>query len=277
MSLIYISLITAFAFAGVLLNLQMLSNCFKNKTKNTVLEERWTVVACQVVYQVFVLVTNTVSAWKGYDVLSGKHDCNYCNAMYTSVATFMVFFVSGSLASFAIEPLFVSCHKRELIPSYALNTTAVSALVLAAFVTIRWLSPFCEDAVFYLMAINLILTVTIVVLLRVASGLCEPQPDSDKALKLSILKTSRMKFCLKNKGTTLFVALFLVGFGVTQCFQKLPYLLIMNVAVGIALPMAFNDLAGSSCETEKEIKVLVIPSGDSQIEGIFTVEQLQKT
>ena len=253
MSFIYNSLITAIAFVGVLSNLQMLSNCYKNKASNTFLEERWTVVFCQAVYQVFVLVTNTVSSWTGFNALCGEHDCDHCNGMYTSVATFMVFSVSGSLAFFANEPRSVPCRKRELIPSYATNTTAVLALVLAAFVTIRCrLNRFCEDTLFYLMAINLITTVTIVLLLHVAFGSCKPQLDA------AAPKVSWIKFCVKNKGTALFVALFIACFGVMLTFQKVLNLLLLNAAVGIALPMAFNDLNGSGCETEKEIGGLVI-------------------
>ena len=253
MSFIYNSLITAIAFVGVLSNLQMLSNCYKKKASNTFLEERWTVVFCQAVYQVFVLVTNTVSSWTGFNALCGEHDCDHCNGMSTSVATFMVFFVSGSLAFFANEPRSVPCRKRELIPSYATNTTAVLALVLAAFVTIRCrLNRFCEDTLFYLMAINLITTVTIVLLLHVAFGSCKPQLDA------AAPKVSWIKFCVKNKGTALFVALFIACFGVMLTFQKVLNLLLLNAAVGIALPMAFNDLNGSGCETEKEIGGLVI-------------------
>lgn len=102
------------------------------------------------------------------------------------------------------------------------------------------------------MAINLITTVTIVLLLHVAFGSCKPQLDA------AAPKVSWIKFCVKNKGTALFVALFIACFGVMLTFQKVLNLLLLNAAVGIALPMAFNDLNGSGCETEKEIGGLVI-------------------
>jgi len=77
-------------------------------------------------------------------------------------------------------------------------------------------------------------------------------------------RTSLLTRCKKNKGTVLFVALFLMCIGLavtqlfsTQAFQALSYLLIMNAVVGIALPVAFDDFIVLSRELENEIKTVV--------------------
>lgn len=253
-------LITAVAFAGVLFNFKMLFSCVKNKTKYRFLQDNWTVLVCQAVYQVFVLVVNSVNAWTEPDV---QHEEHHCSAVYSSVASFMAFFVSGSLMSLAVECRSGACQELELFGTCALSTTAVLALGFTVSVMIRWLSCFCEDFSFYLMAINLIIAMMIVVVLRVAFGSCVELDTTTP--KLSMPKTSLMHLCKKSKGTVLFVALFLMCIGVMvtqlvspQAFQKVLYLVIVNVAVGIALPLTFNDLIGSSIEMEKETRVVVI-------------------
>lgn len=248
---------------GVFFNLRMLLSCYKNKTKYTSLRKIWTLAICLIVYQVSILAMNTVGAWKELEV---KQHEGHCSAIYLLVSTFMTFFVGGNLMVIvAIESRDPMANRnRELFPTCELLTTALLSLGISLFVMIRWYSSCHQDFAFHLMVFSVIVAITIIVfLLFVASGSClqldhtTPKPQK--------LKTSLPNLCTKSKGSLIFVALFLmcIGAAVTQysspqAFQPVLYLLIMNATVGIALPLAFNDLIYSSSEVENETKIAVI-------------------
>ncbi|KAL9983579.1 hypothetical protein ACROYT_G005774, partial [Oculina patagonica] len=260
MSSMYIPLITAFGLVGVFFNLQMLLTCFRNKTKYTFLQNIWAFVICQFVYHVSVLVMNTVDAWTKLDVQQGE----YCSTIYLLISTFMTFFAGGNLmAILVIESRNTMPYQsRELFPTCGLFTTAALALGFAVSVILRY-ACFCEQFVFHVMVISVIIVVTIVVLLLVASG-STLQVDNTTP-KRSMPKTSLPIRFKKNKGIVLFIALFLICIGVSvtqssvspQAFHAAFYLLIMNAAVGIALPLTFKDFVDSSSELENEISLFV--------------------
>ena len=248
----YILLITALGLVGVFFNLQMLLTCYKNKTKNTFLQNIWSLVICQLVYHVTVLVINTVDAWTRLEVQQEE----YCSTIYLLISTFMTFFVGGNLmAILAMECRNPTAYQsRVLIPTCELFTTAALALGFTVSVILRLYTCSREQSAFYLMVISLIVVVTIVVLLLVASG-PSLQLHNITPKPTAMPKTSLPHRFMKNKGIVLFVALFLmcVCVSVTQLFSPQAfyaafYLLIMNAVVGIALPLTFNGFVDSRSE-----------------------------
>ncbi|KAL9983580.1 hypothetical protein ACROYT_G005775 [Oculina patagonica] len=262
MSSMYIPLITAFGLVGVFFNLQMLLACFRNKTKYTFLQNIWAFVICQFAYHVSVLVMNTVYLWtRLLDVQQGE----YCSAIYLLISTFMTIFVGGNLMAILViesrNPM--ACQRQELFPTCELFTTAVLALGFAVTVILRRYACFCEQFVFHVMVISVIIVVTIVTLLLVASG-SSLQLDNTIPKPPAMPKTSLSNRFKNNKGIVLFIALFLICTGVSvtqslfpQAFHAAFYLLIMNAAVGIALPLTLKDFVDSSSELENEISLFI--------------------
>ena len=265
MGSIYAPLITSLALVGVFFNLRMLLSCLKNKTKYTFLQNVWPVVICQAVYHVTVLTMNTVDAWKRPDLQREE----YCSVVYALVCTLMTFFVGGNLmAILAMESrnsLELVDQSREPFSTCALFRTVVLALGFSVAVILRCYSCCHQHLAFHVMNISMIVVVNVIVLLLVAYGTRIPSLDLDRITPNSpIPRTSLLTRCKKNKGTVLFVALFLVCTGLfvtqlftTQAFQVFSYLLIMNAVVGIALPVAFGDFIVLSSELENEMKSVV--------------------
>lgn len=250
---------------GVFFNLRMLLSSLKNKTKYTFLQNIWPVVICQTFYHVTVLTVNTVDAWTRLDV----QRLEYCSVVYVLVSTVMTFFVSGNLmailATESRNTLESVNQSREPFFTRTLFRTAVLALGFSVVVFLRCYICFDQQLAFYVMNISVMVLVTIIVLLLVACGSTMPSLDLDRiARNRPMPRTSLLTRCKKNKGTVLFVALFLMCTGLavtqlfsTQTFQARSYLLIMNAVVGIALPVAFNDFFVLSSELENEIKNVV--------------------
>ena len=258
-------LITGLGLVGVFFNLRMLLSCLRNRTKYTFLQNIWPVVICQTVYHVTVITMNTVDAWERPDVQRGE----YCSVIYALVSTLMTFFIGGNLmAVLAMESrnnLESVDQSREPFSTCTLFRTVVLALGFCVAVILRCYVCFHQQLTFYAMNISVIVVVTIIVLLLVAYGSSVPSLDLARITpNRPMLRTSLLTRCKKNKGTVLFVALFLMCTGLvvsqlfsTQAFQAFSYLLIMNAVVGIALPVAFDDFIVLSSKLENEMKIEV--------------------
>lgn len=265
MGSIYVSLITVLGLVGVFFNLRMLLSCLRNKTKYAFLHNIWPAVICQTVYHVTVLTMNTVDAWKRPDV----QRVEYCSVIYALVSTLMTFFVGGNLmVILAMESrnnLQSVDQSQEPFSTCTLSRTAVLALGFCVAVILRYYICFHQQLAFYVTNISLIVVVTIIVLLLVAYGSSMPSLDLDRITpNRLLLRMSLLTRCKKNKGTMLFVTLFLVCTGLlvtqlfsTQAFQAFSYLLIMNAVVGIALPVAFGDFFVLSSKLENAMKTEV--------------------
>lgn len=260
----YVPLITGVGLVGVFFNSRMLLSCLKNKAKYTFLQNIWPVVICQTVYHVTVLAMNTVDAWRKLDV----QRVEYCSVVYVLVSTVITFFVGGNLmAILAMESrntLASVDQSREPFSTCTLFRTAVLALGFSVTVILRCYICFDQQLAFYVMNISVIVVVTIIVLLLVACGSSVPSLDLDRiAPNHPMPRTSLLTRCRNNKGTVLFVALFLMCIGLamtqlfsTQAFQAFSYLLIMNTVVGIALPVTFGDFIILSSKLENEMKTV---------------------
>ena len=265
MGSVYVFLITGLGLVGVFFNLRMLLSCLKNKTKYTFLQNIWPVVICQTVYHVTILAMNTEDAWKRLDA----QRVEYCSVVYVLVSTVMTFFVGGNLmAILAMESrntLEAVDQSRERFSTSTLFRTAALALGFSVAVILRCSICFHQQLAFYVMNVSVIVVVTIIVLLLVVCGSSMPSLDIDRIVyNRSMPRTSLLTRCKKNKGTVLFVVLFLMCTGLvvtqlfsTQALQVFSYLLIMNTVVGIALPVTFGDFIALSSELENAMKTVV--------------------
>ena len=154
-------------------------------------------------------------------------------------------------------------QSREPFSTCALFRTVVLALGFSVAVILRCYSCFHQQLAFHVM--NITVVVNVIVQLLVGYGAGMPSLNLDRiTATLLIPRTSFLTHCKRNKGTVLFVALFLMCTGLfvtqlfsTQAFQMFPYFLIMNAVVGIALPVALGDFIVLNIELEDEMKSVV--------------------
>ena len=178
----------------------------------------------------------------------------------------MTFFVGGNMMAILVmesrNPVTYQ-RREEFFPTCELFTTAALTLGFTVCVVLRCYVCFREQFIFHVTVIGMIVVVTIVILLLVASGLSlqlnNITTTTNPLTKAKTFLPSRGK---KNKGIVLFVALFLICIGVSVAQAMLPqafhvgsYLLIMNATVGIALPFTFNDFVDSSREQENDMNL----------------------
>ena len=259
-SIILLFSLSALDLAGVFFNIRMLLTCFKDKKTCTHLHKFRPLVFCQFVYQVTILATTTIEAWRGLD---GSHKETQCHVVQLlSMSTVVIFLVYNSMA---ISVMVAQYHpdmpdkSQQLSPKLSLLAALFSGFISSALIWSKCYTSLSEFVP--KMVIFVIFFAPAVLFLFVASKkYAQIFNKSNEKLKLASALWNTVKESKRN--AFLAAWLFMYG-GVTIALQSLPqslyedlikkqavfYLnqLVKNVVAGIVFPLAFRELISLTC------------------------------
>ena len=269
-------ILIAFHLVGVLFNIRMLASCFKDKASHTILHKSWQLMVWQCILQLTLLVLNADEVARAFSEQE-QEGCRTKRILLTSVGLFMVY---NLLALLAVEDPTIVCVKRELSPKAAMKGTLTAGVITCGI--LFWVgavsSPVpCVSHI----ASSFASTLMILFLLMLVFRICT---QADHSMKSSTAETSLLlSFTRKCKTAvflTAFAALVCIALAIVQLLstvvscvsvvnsfytqenyaefwpgvgflQKIFYLNIIWLAVGIALPVTFRQLIDSSVDVKE--------------------------
>lgn len=250
-SYIYLLSIAAIDLLGVILNIQMLLVCFK-KEKYSYLQKYRLITACQFVYQMVILATNTMAAWR-FDV---QHE-EACSVFKVLSASTYVFLLCNLAAISSINRF----HHRLMI-----SAALASGFVISLFL---WSSIcFATDIVLGTAGFNVVVCCLIIFLLiSVGWSACRNLSDhstakESKETPLPMIKCSR-DIAKIHLIILIYICLGLLGLLAisrsshinetteTSKYEKFLFVLAGNFVVGVALPVALRDYITDLCHQEQ--------------------------
>ena len=244
---------SAITLIGLFFNIKMILGCCRKKTSPQP-HKYSAVVAVQFVYQVAILIMNTVEVWQGLEE-KPENFCNVFKALLISVNT---------LQLFNLIAVFLICSSPDAVanrPFFHLGVTVSStALGLMACILFVWFA--CSNFLDFLYRASI---AGLLLSLLAAFLLC--------TISLIFLWRSQKRFVLdspqekivfpKKWKTAIFCAVTFLCFGLPLILCAKPdlisdlrlikfiYLLNMNLLVGIVMPVTFSVLTTELSYTKK--------------------------
>ena len=269
-------ILMALHLVGVLFNIRMLASCFKDKASHTILHKSWPLMVWQCILQLTLLVLNADEVARAFSEQEQEW-CRTKRILVTSVGLFMIYNV---LAILAVEDPSIVCLKRELSPKAAMKGTLTAGVITCGI--LFWVGAVSSSApcVSHI-ASTFASALMILFLLMLVFRICT---QADHSMKSSTAETSLLlSFTRKCKTAvflTAFVALVCTALAIVQLLstvvscvsvvnsfytqenyaefwpgvgflQKIFYLNIIWLAVGIALPVTFRQLIDSSVDVKE--------------------------
>lgn len=263
--LVYFGLLAVTDLAGVFFNTRMLLGCFKNKTKpyTPVFETLKPLIICQFVYQVVILATNTVEAWREYD-----ESCCALRLLSSSANIFLAFNV---LAMWVNESSKAVVYKtRQLSPMLLMATALCLGFVNSALVwwhsrVYHKLSVF-HDQVGIIFILNFVVVCLLYLAFVARNNFTKPEQTTAAATGEASLSKNCWR---KSKEVISFIVLFSMSFvpvimlhvsysnlaelDQSQWLKAVSRLsnIIQNLAVGIILPVYLRRLTEDTSSKEE--------------------------
>ncbi len=275
MSVIFMLLIGAFDLTGVFFNIRMLLKCFKDKTKYTLLQKCRTLIICQCVCQVTILVTNAVESWKLLHDVQPTESCDMFRALSISVIFFQAFnYVILMNMNFSADhrKASVTCGvslKLKVLAAFSLGCVG-SAMIWYSCFSQEFLSQTAVERILF------VVTIAFVVLLFAADSTNNIHDQLDDTAEETSIETCSLLWsvCKENKRSMLFIALLLIclvvilagvpwsslslDFEQARFFQVIVYSLITRFVFGIVLPLTISDLIDESYVEQNERTILIV-------------------
>jgi len=243
----FLLLIAVLDLAGVFFGVQMLLSCSKDKARYTVLEKYRFTVVCQFVYQVTILATNTVEAWRLVDF---QHEESSCSVISFLSNSFNFFLICNAMAMVLIhyQPVVL-----DLNPTFSPKLVRAASLVtgLVASAILSWFSCFCQNCITHVVFCIFVWLLAVAVVTSVAWRTCKllrhlehtsseaPQSCDKKAIFYSLcFGLIVMLFCLY----------MYQNLEETKMLKEALYLFAINFIVGVVFPVSFKDLIDSNFE-----------------------------
>ena len=264
----HLVLIAALDLAGVFFNFRLFWKCFEGRAKNTFLQKCRAFIICQCVFQVTILVANTVESWKLWHNTQPREICD----VFSLVSTSTLFFQACNLTVILVH---YSDHKMARENGHMSSKVKVSAaIILLGFIgsAVTVLYCFPLELLFHmaLKRVSFVVTVAFIVLLfAVVSKYFHEVEASTKTFPLL------WNICKEFKRSTimLFISLLLMCLAVylrmfprssfsvdyerAKFFQEVIYSVITSYVVGLCLPLSIIDVIDSSHEEEHDSKVIL--------------------
>ena len=266
----------ALHLVGVLFNIRMLASCFKDKASHTILHKSWQLMVWQCILQLTLLVLNADEVARAFSEQEQEW-CRTKRILVTSVGLFMIYNV---LAILAVEDPSIVCLKRELSPKAAMKGTLTAGVITCGI--LFWVGAVSSSApcVSHI-ASTFASALMILFLLMLVFRICT---QADHSMKSSTVETSLLlsftRKCKRAVFLTAFAALVCTALAIVQLLstvvscvsvvnsfytqenyaefwpgvgflQKIFYLNIIWLAVGIALPVTFRQLIDSSVDIKE--------------------------
>ena len=264
MGLMYTLLMAALDLAGITLNLRMLRNCFKDKTKYRFLQKCRTLAICQCTCQVIILLADALSSWKGLET-EPRESCNVFSVLSSSMLFFQACNLMAILIIYFDQP---TAHGTSELCS-KLKISATLFLGFTGSAMIWWYN--CSSGEFlFQMVLKVIFvtnaTVAFAILLFTLDGRNSIYVQLEVDTQQASMKTCSLvwKVFKENHRPVLFITLLLVCLLVILSwsprsaenealkdvlYSKI-YSIITRFVVGIVLPVTFTDLIELSKEEE---------------------------
>ena len=260
----------AFHVVGVLFNLRMLTSCFKDKSRYTVLENCRAAMIFQGMLHIALLVFNAEESMKLFEFNMEEESWCTTNSAFIILLGFLL--VYNLLGMLAIEYHSAVCLKRALAPNVALLGTLIAGIITTGlffwggFFTLEQL---CASQ----MAMTVACSLLLVLMLSIVWLICSPHEQITTKMESSSGDSSSdlLNLLSKNKTSACVTCLFLFCVVLTMLFEfigsnvnsedfeetmfyaRVFYLFVLCFGVGISLPVIFHTLIVSSRVDEKLI------------------------
>ena len=260
-------LLMALHLVGVLFNVRMLASCFKDKAKYTILQKCRPFVICQCILQLALLGCNAYDVTRAFGSQQGAEWCGTNSVLMSSLGFLMIYNV---LAMLAIEHHTIVGLKRALSPKVAMVIFGIIICGILFLMSVLSASELCASNIALTVACSLLMVLILWVLWRVCTHV-----DHD-ATKLSTESSTLLDFVSKNKATVFFSALIFLAivlkifldvigsvassfreFQAVNFLERVIYLYVMCFAVGISLPLHFQQIIEFSPKEKEEKAILV--------------------
>ena len=273
MSLVYLLLLAALDVIGVFFNIQVLLSCFRDKTKHKFLHNYRPLMICQVVYQVMILATNTVEAWRTFD---NDHEEYYPVLIGLSYSA-NIFLAFNLAAIWVNESFHVLMHKSCQVSPRLLVSSAVS-LGFINSVIIVWNNhlnrKISEYEMVYILIFNFVVVLLLCRFVRAMKNSTEHEENIANTEIPSLLcnscgKSKDNKLNKADKETlSLFIALSFIFCAVVFILTHFNFLemerskfvqmfnifkVFQNLVVGLVIPVCLLYLTDANSKEEDEI------------------------
>ena len=266
----YTSMIMSWTFvflmAGFLFNVRMLRSCFKDKEKNTFLQNCKTLTVFQCVCQVTILVVDAVGSWKELETQS-REPCNVFRVLSSSTLFFQGCNIMAILIVYFDHP---TAHGASELCS-KLKVSAALCLGFTGSLLIWWYNCYLQEfyshflALIIIVMVMLMMTAAFVFLMFAADAWNNNQVKLEDTTAEASMNTFSLlcKVFIENKKLAFFITLLLMCLVILSCsstevIKDVTYSFISKFVLGIVLPVTFSDLIDSSYESEKEIQKMVV-------------------
>ena len=268
-------LLMAFHLIGVLFNIRLLASCFKDKTKYTILQKCRPAMIFQCILQLILLALNAYQVTKAFSDHQEKEWCGTNGVFTTPVAFFLIY---NLLAILAIEDPSIVGLKRKLSPIQAMSAAFITGIISCGI--LLWAGFFstaelCTSHLASIAACWLMIGILLVLAWKICMHV-----DQDAAKTTSRETSPELNFQSKHKATVFLAALVVVcilfailklvetvvislqqrvdfqNWTDIQFFQKLVSVNVIWLAVGIALPVCFQQLIDYSADAYELMKTI---------------------
>lgn len=249
-------LLLAFHLIGVFFNMRMFTSCFKEKAKYTILQKSKPFMICQCILQVALLVLNAYEATRAFGKQRSQEWCGTNSVLMTSVGLLMIYNV---LAMLAIEHHTIVGLRREPSPKVALLMFGIITFGIVFSISVFSVTELCASYTTLTVACSLLMLLILWALWRVCTYVDRDAP------KTTTDKSALLDFLSENRTVVFFSTLIVLAivlkifldvissvvfnfqpveeeFQGIQFFEKVIFLYVMCFAVGISLPLHFQNL-----------------------------------
>jgi len=249
-------LLLAFHLVGLFFNMRMFTSCFKEKAKYTILQKSKSFMICQCILQVTLLALNANEATRAFDKERTHEWCRTNSVLMTSVGFLMVYNV---LAMFAIEHHTIVGLRSEPSPKVALLMFGIITFGIVCSISVFSVTELCTSYRTLTVVCSLLMLLILWALWRVCTYVDRDTP------KTTTETSALLDFFSKNKTVVFFSTLIVLAifskifldvissvvfnfqpvedeFQGIQFFEKVVFLYVMCFAVGISLPLHFQNL-----------------------------------
>ena len=261
-------LLLAFHLVGLFFNIRMFASCFKEKAKYAILQKSRPFMICQFILQVALLALNANEATTTFGKEPSQKWCGINSVLMTSVAFLMTYNV---LAMLAIEHHAVVGLRREPSSKVALLLFGIITLGIVISVSVFSVTELCTSYTTLTVTCSTLMLLILWALWRMCTYIDHDTP------KTTTETSTLLDFLRKNKTVVFFSALTILTIVLKiildvfcsvlfnfqsveeeyqgiQFFEKVIFLYVMCLAVGISLPLHFQNLIDF---IPKEVDVLV--------------------
>ena len=263
MNPVFLFLILAVGLFGAFLNIRMLRvYCVSNKTMRTSLQKIRPFAICLFTYQVMILTTNSIEAWKGFDYIEHERSC-FLSTIRDSLLLPLTFNTAAvALLAACSDSTGLGKIRIEVSTKKLLCAAQVSGGIGAAAV---WLNchEFVSDAVLpSVMVLGLLLLVVAVVS---NTHFDQTNDEMEKSCSLSE-KLTKNKACWLSAVWLLLCSgsVIIIGINISRCreifgVQNMFYSIAFmdNFIAGIYLPLVFIYLFKANFEEQNALKTQV--------------------